>query len=53
MSDLDFDAFDEIDFDSVEASVAKKQAIKDEQEKEEIETLREGANDCSSGSCTI
>lgn len=53
MSDLDFDAFDNIDFDSVEASVAKKQAEKDEKEKEEIESLREGANDCTGGSCTI
>ncbi len=52
MSDLDFDAFDNIDFDSVEESVAKKQAIKDKKEQEEVEALREGANDCLSGSCS-
>ena len=33
MSDFDMDAFDSIDFDSVEQSVAEKQAEKDKQNK--------------------
>ena len=37
MSDFDMDAFDSIDFDSVEQSVAEKQAEKDKQESQEIE----------------
>lgn len=53
MSNFDFDAFDNIDFDSVEELVAKKQADKDKREQEEVEALRDGANDCSSGGCLI
>lgn len=52
MSDFDMDAFDSIDFDSVEQSVAEKQAEKDKQESQEIESMRDGANDCGD-SCTI
>jgi hypothetical protein len=52
MSDFDMDAFDSIDFDSVEQSVAEKQAEKDKQESQEIEGMRDGANDCGD-SCTI
>ena len=52
MSDFDMDAFDSIDCDSVEQSVAEKQAEKDKQESQEIEGMRDGANDCGD-SCTI
>jgi len=52
MSDFDMDAFDSIDFDSVEQSVAEKQAEKDKQESQEIEGMRDGANDCGD-ICTI
>ena len=52
MSDFDMDAFDNIDFDSVEQSVAEKQAEKDKQDSQEIEGMRDGANDCGD-SCTI
>ena len=41
MSDFDMDAFDSIDFDSVEQSVAEKQAEKDKQESQEIEGMRD------------
>lgn len=52
MSDFDMDAFDSIDFDSVEQLVAEKQAEKDKQESQGIEGTRDGANDCGD-SCTI
>lgn len=52
MSDFDMDAFDSIDFESLEQSVADKQAEKDKQESQEIEGMRDGANDCGD-SCTI
>lgn len=52
MSDFDMDAFDNLDFDAIEATVEKNQAEKDKQATQEIESMREGANDCGD-SCTI
>lgn len=57
MSDFDMDAFDidaldNIDFNSVEKSMAENQAKKDEQDNQAIEGMRDGANDCGD-SCTI
>lgn len=52
MSDFDMDAFDNFDFDAIEATVEKNQAEKDKQATKEIEGMRDGANDCGD-SCTI
>ncbi|BCO21001.1 hypothetical protein LHL20_00215 [Alteromonas sp. McT4-15] len=52
MSDFDMDAFDNLDFDAIEETVTQKQAEKDKQESQQIEGMRDGANDCGD-SCTI
>jgi cellulose biosynthesis protein BcsQ len=52
MSDFDMDAFDNLDFDAIEATVEKNQAEKDKQATKDIEGMRDGANDCGD-SCTI
>ena len=52
MDAFDIDALDNIDFDSVEKSMAENQAKKDEKDNQAIEGMRDGANDCGD-SCTI
>jgi hypothetical protein len=53
MEDFDIDALDNIDFDGLEKSNDERQAIKDAQDKKEIEALREGADECLGGGCAI
>jgi len=53
MDDFDIDALDNVDFDAVSDKVAEKQKQADSQANKEAEALRENANICEGGACTI
>lgn len=53
MDDFDIDALDNVDFEATAQKVAAKQDEADQAAAKEMEALRENANVCESGSCTI
>jgi hypothetical protein len=53
MDDFDLGALDNMDFDAAEKSAEASKSEKDKAEAIEMVSLRENANVCESGSCSI
>lgn len=54
MSDIDFEVFDQLDFDQAEKALNENQQAKQAAEDEKIaELLKNDPNDCSDGACKI
>lgn len=53
MSDIDFENFDNLDFEAASKKVSQSLVQRDKQDAQYIKTLQEGGDECAGGACII